>query len=107
VSRATTLGDESGLNSAIYFAKNTLTDDRVRRLTHQQNGTSSYKYKTIEARDKWLGLMEKGKHTRRNKSMAEHTIDHTCSKASDLRYSLDTLKKTIFNYCKQMRDIPA
>ena len=42
VSRGTTLGDSLGLNSAVYFAENSLTRERVQQLTVCQNGEQEY-----------------------------------------------------------------
>lgn len=102
VSRATTLGNDDALNSAIYFVKNTITDDRIRRLTHQQNGKSNFKYKTVASRDKWMSLLEKGKENRFNMAMTHDKINDTCEKAVQYTCPNEKLRDTIRRYCVHM-----
>ena len=42
VSRATTLGDDSGRGSAIYFIGSAFKEDRIRNLTSKQNSTVEF-----------------------------------------------------------------
>lgn len=42
LSRATTLGDDDGLNSAIYFTGNNITKDRIQNVTKKANKNEEY-----------------------------------------------------------------
>ena len=42
LSRATTLGDEDGLNSAIYFTGSNITKDRIQNVTKKTNKDEEY-----------------------------------------------------------------
>jgi hypothetical protein len=56
ISRATTLGDSSGLDSAIYFIGPNLTRDRVVNLTLKANTTKSIE--NVKRRRAWVDLLE-------------------------------------------------
>ena len=52
LSRATTLGDENGLNSAIYFTGPHLTKERIQNLTLKTN--SNQTLQNVQRRAKWV-----------------------------------------------------
>lgn len=56
-SRATTFGDENGLNSAIYFSGKNLTKQRIQRLTKCK--TRNQEYIKVTKRRKWSQYLEK------------------------------------------------
>ena len=55
VSRATTLGDENGLNSAIYFMGNHFKEERIRRLTKLKH--SDLDFVVAQKRAKWVSYL--------------------------------------------------
>ena len=52
VSRATTLGDDNGLNSAIYFSGNDLTHERVVRINYKTN--TNVELANVQRRTQWI-----------------------------------------------------
>jgi hypothetical protein len=56
LSRATTFGDQTGLNSAIYFIGPNLTKERIMKLTLKTN--SNQLIKNIERRNRWVAHLE-------------------------------------------------
>lgn len=56
ISRATTLGDDDGLNSAIYFQGNNLTRDRIQNVTMQNNNI--HEYIGVTRRREWVQYLE-------------------------------------------------
>lgn len=54
-SRGTTLGDENGLNSAIYFAGDNFSTHRFTRLTKMQDGITDFK-RSIK-RKNWVAFL--------------------------------------------------
>lgn len=57
VSRATTLGDDEGLGSAIYFTGSEFKERRVRRLTKLKD--SDEDFKVAQKRQKWVQYLAK------------------------------------------------
>lgn len=51
-SRATTLGDKDGLNSAIYFQGKDFTRSRIKNVTKKTN--SQYEFENVKRRRKWV-----------------------------------------------------
>ena len=51
VSRGTTLGNDNGTNSAIYFKGCTFKADRIRNLTCSNDGTT---FKKVTERNRWV-----------------------------------------------------
>ena len=45
ISRATTLGDDDGLNTAIYFSGSQFKEERIRGLTKVKNSDQDFKKK--------------------------------------------------------------
>ena len=56
LSRATTLGDDDGLNSAIYFDGNDLTEDRIMNLTRCKS--RDQEYVQVTKRRTWVAHLE-------------------------------------------------
>ena len=97
VSRATTLGDDDGLNSAIYFTGDSMKNqDRVRCLGKKKNSQDSFI--NIERRNKWV------QHLRNNTKHYTKSEKH-CSRiltwAEDTTYSHDALYSKIRTYTEQ------
>lgn len=67
VSRATTLGDDDGLNSAIYFDGADFKPDRIRNLIQKVEGGGEYE--SAKKRRRWV------QHLDRNMSASEPAID--------------------------------
>ena len=86
LSRATTLGDDDGLNSAIYFTGKEFREDRVRLLGKKKNGTDNYL--NVKRRDIWVAHLET--NTRKN-TMTEEQLRTLANWAESTKYSYDTL----------------
>lgn len=56
ISRATTFGDETGLNSAIYFTGPNLTKDRIQNLTVKTNSNTTLI--NVQRRNAWVQHLE-------------------------------------------------
>ena len=56
ISRATTLGDQSGLHSAIYFTGTNLTRDRIKNLTLKAD--TSKQFDNVKRRRMWVDILE-------------------------------------------------
>jgi hypothetical protein len=59
VSRATTLGDDDGLNSAIYFIGNNITKERIQEVTRQQR--KNQELINVTRRRRWVSYLKKHK----------------------------------------------
>lgn len=57
LSRSTTLGDESGFGSAIYFSGSKFNESRVRNIGRMQNRDEAYK--KVKERDEWVAYLRK------------------------------------------------
>lgn len=84
ISRATTLGDEDGLNSAIYFDGKHFKEERIRRLTKYKN--SDKDFLAAQKRQRWVDFLnrreEKSKTNfndiqNRKKSIVDHMLNVT------------------------------
>ena len=56
-SRATTLGDDDGMNSAIYFSGNQFKEERIRGLTKLKN--SDQDFIMAKKRQKWVEFLQR------------------------------------------------
>ena len=56
ISRATTLGDKMGLNSAIYFTGDFFDESRIQRLTHCKD--SNIMFKSAVKRHHWVTYLQ-------------------------------------------------
>ena len=93
LSRATTLGNEHGNGSAIYFFGQDFNEGRFRNLARKQNTFQDYKRAAL--RDKWIALLDlkrirkmPSKRTQRNvlnwSSAARFTLDGLCLRIEKL-----------------------
>lgn len=102
VSRATTLGDEDGLNSAIYFTGEHFTSSRIRRLPYKKD--SNDKYEPAKARDRWTNLL-RIKSAETHKTIKAITTEQRLQMrewSDNFRVDKDTLQTTINNYVQQL-----
>lgn len=93
ISRATTLGDEDGLNSAIYFIGSDFTEARIRNLANKQ-GTNELFHKA-QQREWWVQYLEQ------HKQHHELTIteqQHILEWAESFQTSTEILRETINKY---------
>ena len=82
-SRATTLGNEDGLNSAIYFSGSQFKEERIRGLTKLKN--SDQDFIMAKKRTKWVEFL------RRRERMSQHHIRKTMKHKKE---TMATLKST-------------
>ena len=82
-SRATTLGDEDSLNSAIYFSGSQFKEERIRGLTKLKN--SDQDFIMAKKRTKWVDFL------RRREQMSQHHIRKTMKHKKE---TMATLKST-------------
>ena len=84
LSRATTLGDKDGLNSAIYFTGGTFKEQRINRLTKMKG--SDRNFKMADKRKTWVEYIEKqeqqskatiSKILHKKKQIINHINNHT------------------------------
>ena len=79
VSRATTLGDDDGLNSAIYFTGNNFTAERIRCIGKKKNSQDNFL--NVTRRSIWVSHLKL--HTKENNMSDEykkqlfHWAEHT------------------------------
>ena len=93
ISRATTLGDENGLNSAIYFTGEHVTEARIRRIGKKKGSTMEYT--RVQERRKWVDYLNK----RTTKTNLSHRKQKRILKwGSEARYNFVTLKDRIDKY---------
>ena len=70
VSRATTLGDDNGLNSAIYFDGPEFKEERFQRLTKMKNSNEDFKW--AKRRALWVAFLNK--RERMSKKRVQQTL---------------------------------
>ena len=97
VSRATTLGDESGMNSAIYFDGENFKEDRIRHLTRKKD--SMQQYPNVIDRDKWVQHL---KHNTKQSTMTKQQIDEILHKAHTIRVTEQRVKQQISKFTKHI-----
>lgn len=97
VSRGTTLGDETGIGSAVYFKGSTFTPDRIRNLTCKIGTNEEFKKAT--ARRYWVNHIERNRDRsvpRVNEILVNAQAIHDW--ATTTRYTYDTLYHRISIY---------
>jgi len=101
VSRATTLGDEDGLNSAIYFTGKDFKGRRIRQLGLKKG--SSDEYDLVIFRRRWVA------HIKANTINDDHYVNANLAKAkatlawaADYRIGPDGLSNAIKKYTTQL-----
>jgi hypothetical protein len=87
-SRATTFGDENGLNSAIYFQGKGFTRDRVQKVTKITN--SSKEFINVTRRCEWV------KHLKKNTIKSKRVNTKTRTQNISLGKKPKVHKKTTF-----------
>jgi len=93
VSRATTLGDKDGLNSAIYFIGEHLTEQRIRKIGVCKNSTKEFE--RVGERRKWVKYL----HDREFKPKFSKRKKRDLFKwGKEQRYSYEHLKSRIDKY---------
>lgn len=97
VSRATTLGDESGLGSALYFRENTIDEDRLTNITIKPN-TADAKYKNVNKRDNWLLHAKEGTEERSRNMLTTAQLKEVLAWADVKRVQLHELDDHIEMY---------
>ena len=75
ISRGTTLGDESGLNSAVYFTGNNLTRERIQRINMCLN--TDRRYVKVAKRQHWVDHLKR--HTEQNRSVNNRAVQSVFS----------------------------
>ena len=86
-SRATTLGDDDGMNSAIYFSGNQFKEKHIRGLTKLKN--SDQDFIMAKKRQKWVEFLQ------RRERMSKDQIRKVLKKKPQL---VSLLKSTKFDY---------
>ena len=89
VSRATTLGDDTGLNSAIYFTGDEFGDSRIRRLNCMKHKDT--KFVLAQKRENWVA------HLKMKELMCKPTISKVMKRKAD---TLEHHKTNQCNYEK-------
>ena len=82
VSRATTLGNDNGLNSAIYFTGHNLSHERVVRINYKTN--TDVQLSNVQRRSQWITTLksniiqppDNNKKFNENKTWMSHTIPY-------------------------------
>ena len=93
LSRATTLGDENGLNSAIYFQGKDFKPERIFNLYCSKS--TGNEYMLAKQRRIWVEHLEK--NTVKNKQTKE-SVQHIVHWAKTATYSYDALYSRILTY---------
>lgn len=87
VSRATTLGDENGLGSAIYFMGNSFKEERIRRLTKLKH--SDRDFVMAQKRQKWVDFLS------RKEEQSRPTTQKILERQDEIHSQINNLS---FNY---------
>ena len=100
VSRATTLGDEDGLNSAIYFIGEHMTEERIRRIGMRKG--SRNEFIRVAERRNWAKHIESNE---RRSHLSKRKENETMKWATEGRYRYEKLSERITKYIydKMMR----
>ena len=99
VSRATTLGDEDGLNSAIYFTGSDFKADRIQHLYKKKDSFDDY---TLAAKRKeWVDHIHKRTKVRK---FTKEQLQQTKLWATTYSLTYNELYKKIKRYGKQKTD---
>ena len=97
LSRATTFGDDDGLNSAIYFCGNAFSEARVRNLTHKSN--SREEFKPAKNRRVWVDHIQRNTRSTKEAIAPLLEMDVTLIEwATSTTYTIASLQKRIDTY---------
>ena len=94
ISRATTLGDNNGLHSAIYFSGPNLTRDRVQHLTLKSN--TSHQFENVKRRRAWVDTLQA--NTVSPYSLTNYPVDDILFWIEHTSVSYDTLFRRTQQY---------
>lgn len=95
VSRATTLGNEHGKDSAMYFLEGTVNREKFTKITSKVDGTP---YVRVKERSGWLDTMSVGRAIRTAKAMSLVEEQEVLDWASNTSVSTSTLERLIEEY---------
>jgi hypothetical protein len=93
VSRATTLGDKDGKNSAIYFIGNNMTESRIRRIGRCKD--SRNEFIRVGERRKWVRHLNKGES---KNHMSKKAKDKLLEWGKTKTYTYEMLSQRIDKY---------
>ena len=98
LSRATTLGNHNGEESAIYFDGDDFTEERIRNIGRHKD--SEEDYKRVKKRARWVHYLIKHKYT---SSLTHPQIKNILKWAESTNYDyLDLLDRTNhYNACRK------
>ena len=95
VSRATTLGDADGKNSAIYFMGQHMNERRVRRIGKKKDSMNDYK-RVIERREWVQFLSQRKRKCRIRKRRKEHVLQWANTSKFNFHHLSDRIEKYIY-----------
>ena len=93
ISRATTLGDKDGLNSAIHFTGEHVTEARIRRIGKRKGSTQEYT--RVGERRRWVDYLQK--RTSKTK-LSKRKQKRIIKWGTSTKYNFTTLKERIDKY---------
>lgn len=91
LSRATTFGDEDGLNSAIYFMGQHLTTERIQEVT--RSSRTKKELVNVTRRRNWVARLEKNAAKQRKTNINSDKFKKIMTWATNTRYEYDELYK--------------
>jgi len=102
VSRATTQGDEGGMNSAIYFIGDHMTEARIRRIGRCKD--SRNEFVRVGERRKWVNYLSRGE-TKNNfsKRKKQEIVEWAKTKRITYKTLADRISKYVYNQLKPKR----
>jgi len=98
LSRATTFGDEDGLNSAIYFMGQHLTTERIQEVT--RSSRTKKELVNVTRRRNWVARLEKNAAKQRKTNINSDKFKKIMTWATNTRYEYDELYKRTKMYVK-------
>ena len=105
-SRASTLGDDTGLNSGIYFTGDNFTSERICQLGKKKPRTKSehsnpVDYEKVKKRKLWVSYLIRNT---RDSTMSNEEME-SLHKWTKRRIQLQTLEETIRHYFENRSDV--
>lgn len=97
LSRATTLGDKDGLNSAIYFTGKNITKERIQEVT--MKSTRNEEFVNVTRRRKWVHHL--ANNTESIKRVDTKQVQNVFQWAKKRKFSHDKLYDTIKTYASR------
>ena len=102
VSRATTLGDEDGMNSAIYFIGDHMTEARIRRIGRCKD--SRNEFVRVGERRKWVNYLSRGETKNKfSKRKKQEIVEWAQSKKITYKTLADRIAKYVYDQLKPKR----